>query len=343
MSKKRRSKVSDSSAKPIAIKPKTVTLHAFSIKNNTLSKPSSMLYSRLLAKLESSESCKDRCMILNEKDENKERDLISSYTLTKAINAIFGTIMRIAESKDLPNVPDELFHQKLISIDDLNENLVGNICRHHYYFLLEDNYIITYFAGYRTIKNLQTYIGWLVGDELIEFTPVVAAPPDMKLSDLKQIRILDPISVKETDNASTENNSDNREISTVSNKTFHLNSTVLSCIKKIINLNDVTTLKEEELEQIISAELSIKFKKPKKMTEEDYKRILGATLKPMADLDSAVFSTQNSKKIVTGKDLLKTKEVCIDLTENGKVSEQALHQEMSKFLNELKENEKIYS
>lgn len=341
MSAKKNRKEKNTNKPKKAIKPKKITLHAFSIKNNTISKSSSMLYTKLLEKLESSETSEDRCMILNEEDENKERDLISSYELTKSINAIFGTIIRIASSEDLPNIPEELLQKKLFSIDDLNDNLTGNICRHHYYFLLEDNYVVTYWSGNRTIKNLQTYISWFVEDELLEFTPIVTAPPDMKLSDLDNIKIQDPISIKSADNKTKENDSYDKNITTVDNKKFPLAKSVLNSLKNIINFNDVTSIKDEELKQVISAELLIKFKKPAKMTEDDYARILGATLKPMSDIDSVVFSTKNNGKVITGKDLLKTKVLNIDVTENGKISEPALHQEMSKFLNELKENEKI--
>ncbi|MDF7667978.1 hypothetical protein PT273_09010 [Orbaceae bacterium ESL0727] len=76
------------------------------------------------------------------------------------------------------------------------------------------------------------------------------------------------------------------------------------------------------------------------MSEDEYKKILGAYLKPVADLDNISFRPTNGKSIIKGKDLLKTKIVDIDVTKTGKISEPALLQEMSKFLIELKLDEK---
>lgn len=91
----------------------------------------------------------------------------------------------------------------------------------------------------------------------------------------------------------------------------------------------------EQLESIISAQLRITFKKPSKMTEEDYEKILGASLKSIADLDDVQFKTKDNKKIISGTELHKTKTVNIELASNGSIIEEQLKQEMARFLNEL--------
>lgn len=71
------------------------------------------------------------------------------------------------------------------------------------------------------------------------------------------------------------------------------------------------------------------------MTEEDYEKILGASLKSIADLDDVQFKTKDNKKIISGTELHKTKTVNIELASNGSIIEEQLKQEMARFLNEL--------
>ncbi|HEF0030338.1 TPA: hypothetical protein R8G57_004938, partial [Citrobacter freundii] len=72
-----------------------------------------------------------------------------------------------------------------------------------------------------------------------------------------------------------------------------------------------------------------------KMTDDEYERALGAYLKPVSDLDNVSFKRKDNKTEIKGKDLLLTKAVDIETTQSGKLVEQQLLQEMSKFLVEL--------
>lgn len=324
------------------IKPKKVTLRAFFIKNPNLTTATSEVYDNLLDRLQKSETTEERCMLLNVEDPNKEKDLISYYEDLNISKSIFATMLRIAPGEDAQHITDELLKRKIFSIDDL-ENLEENkleitpaICRDHYYFSLNNEYLVTNLPGNRTITNLQTYIGWFIKNELLEFTPIIIPPTDTKLSDLKGIVVKDPINTPTS--TSVSNDKSNTNLSTTHEKSIRLNKYVINIIKDL--LRDNKTLQETELGQLISAELLIKFKKPKKMSEDEYKKILGAYLKPVADLDNISFRPTNGKSIIKGKDLLKTKIVDIDVTKTGKISEPALLQEMSKFLIELKLDEK---
>ncbi len=104
-------------------------------------------------------------------------------------------------------------------------------------------------------------------------------------------------------------------------------------------MSDSEQLNDMMLSQMISAELLIKFKKPRRMTDDEYSRALGAYLKPVSDLDNVSFKRKDNKTEVKGKDLLLTKSVSIETTQSGKLVEHHLLQEMSKFLLELS-NEK---
>ncbi|WP_236566470.1 hypothetical protein [Pasteurella multocida] len=93
----------------------------------------------------------------------------------------------------------------------------------------------------------------------------------------------------------------------------------------------------ENLAKIISAELVVKFKKPRKMIQDDYEKILGATLKPVGDIENIKFKTKDKKNIVRGKDLLKTKTVEIEKTESGYLVEEQLIQAMAHYLQEIRQ------
>ena len=90
-----------------------------------------------------------------------------------------------------------------------------------------------------------------------------------------------------------------------------------------------------DLERIIEANLIVKWSKPKDMTKEEYEKMMGAVIKPISDLDGIAIQPKKGR-IIKGQDIPKTKVVTVGVTSSGKIIEEALKQEMSKFLNELK-------
>lgn len=74
------------------------------------------------------------------------------------------------------------------------------------------------------------------------------------------------------------------------------------------------------------------------MDEDSYAKLLSATLKPVSDLDNIVFKRSDGRSEIKGKDLLKIKNVTIEVTDSGKLVEQEVFQEMSRYLKEI-ENE----
>ncbi|HDG8096793.1 TPA: hypothetical protein PCO36_005478 [Klebsiella oxytoca] len=167
----------------------------------------------------------------------------------------------------------------------------------------------------------------------------MSAKGQTKLSDLKAIIVRDPeplsgqeVSVVQDSNATSV------PATTEGKKSIKLTQKVLDIIRS--SMSDTEQLNDIALSQMISAELLIKFKKPRKMTEDEYKKALGAYLKPVSDLDNISFKRKDNKTEVKGRDLLLTKRVSIETTQSGKLVEHQLLQEMSKFLVELS-NDKI--
>ena len=97
---------------------------------------------------------------------------------------------------------------------------------------------------------------------------------------------------------------------------------------------DTDSLKNIDLKQIVSAELTLKLIKPKKMTEADYQQKYGAMLKPISDLENITFK-DNLGNSITGEKIRKIKPILIEQTDNGYISEQQLNTEMATFLREL--------
>lgn len=322
-------------------KPKLVTLRAFEIKNSSLSKASSDAKVTLVKKLIEIKQAKDRCMLLNPDDKNQERDVISYFKESLQSVSIFCTMLRITSDKDVQHITDTLFEKEVFSLDDIETSRIdaSAICKSHYYFSMNDNFLVTNLPLNKTIIRLQTYLSWFLNNDLLEFTPLISAKDQTRLSDLKAIIVKDPEPISApTSTALTVSPGNSTSVtSTESQKSIKLSQKVFDILKR--SMSDTAQLDELALSQMISAELLIKFKKPRKMSEEEYKRALGAYLKPVSDLDNVSFKRKDNKTEVKGKDLLLTKAVSVETTQTGKLVEQQLLQEMSKFLVELKNDQ----
>lgn len=312
-------------------KTKQITLRVFCIENPDLKKEDSGLLSLLSKKLEQSKA-KDRRMLLNKEDPKKEEDLICDYNINQPIY-ISGIVLRIIPSKDVVSIPDQLFEEHRIIIRDLDKqdtkaSISGN---GYYYFLMDNRFIITNLPLNTTIQRFQTYINWLLekerGATLFEFTPKIISVPSIQMSGLKTIKVQDTNFTHSVDDRQGDQSSFQkfRNLS----KDF-----VIGLVK------DIKGLDTNILEEIISAELLIKFKKkPKNISAEDYQKALGAYMKPISDADNIVFIPKKGNAI-KGSDMFKTKIVDIETTESKKISENQLYQEMEKFLQELKNENK---
>jgi len=323
-------------------KTKKVTLRAFEVKNSSLTNSSSNVKPLLLKRLDELKAAKNRCLLLNHDDPNKERDLISYFKEAPASNSVFCTMLRISSDSDVQHITDSLFEKEFFTMDEIASEHIDTsaICKNHYYFSLNDDFLVTNLPGNKTISRLQTYLSWFTNNELLEFTPSISAKDKTLLSDLKGIVVKDPDPIGESSHPTSETESNSQPSGSSvaeSSKTIKLTDQVLSLLKK--SVTGLKSLDEIAIGQMISAELLIKFSKPRKMTTKEYQKILGAYLKPVSDLDNVTFKRKDGKSEVKGRDLLRTQTVDIETTQSGKIVEQELLQKMSQFLIELK-NEK---
>ncbi|WP_319927799.1 hypothetical protein [Xenorhabdus littoralis] len=323
-------------------KLKPVRFKAFKIENNSISKSSNGISSILRLLLEQSDSVESRCLVLSPEDPKQEQNLISYFQYSEHSKSILCTMLKIAPGNEMEHVTNELFRKKLFTMDEIGKTNIDTsaICKEYYYFAISDNYLVTNQALNRTIHSLQTYLRWFLNNELIEFTPVIDLKNETKIKEILSIEVKDPIHSKKQKALKNkdEDPKNNNSLQTIGEKVINLPKLAVdvlrNCMSEARNFDDI------QLSQLISAKLLIQFKKkPKKMTDEDYASILGATLKPMAALDSISFKTANGAKMVKGSELLRLKVVNIEITESGKLVEKQVLQEMGRFIVDL-ENEK---
>lgn len=302
-----------------------VKLRAFEIINSDINKTQSDLGDKLRACLTNSKEVHERRMRLNAEDPQQEEDLISDFAKnSKAPDPIFCTMLRVALGNNVQHVNNELFSKQNFTITELNNSVVDAeaIYKNHYYFAVNNNFLVTNLSGNLTITRLQTYLNWLL-NELYEINPMVADEAMPELSQIKDIVVRDTVinpSAEDDESASKKSS-------------FNLGAAALDYV--INALSDTKNLSTHELEQMISAKLIIEFRKPKKTDDEKIKRAFGALLKPVADLENFEFTTRNNKKIIKGKKILRTKDVTIETTDSGHLIESQISQEMAKLLREL--------
>lgn len=299
---------------------RAVKLRAFKISMNNISEECdlcSLLNTKLNASL-----ANDRRMLISAQDPNQDEDLISDYNISG--DYVFGTILRVRPTENTPNIPDSLFRQNVIHIQDLdNVELESSIIyKDHYYFLLNNNYLITNLKLTAGISRLQTYLNYFLEQErgpiYFELTPMIQGDNRILLREISSIKIADPDVPRDTPTRNEEQTT----------------SIALGLLKKL--MTDIPSLGDTILEDIISAELRIKFKKPSNVSKEQYQDFLGAYMKPIADIQNVTFMTKTGTK-VGGEDILRIESVNIDTTESNKLSEEHLKQEMIRMIQSLRE------
>lgn len=310
---------------------KTLKLRAFSLVNMDINHNESNLLALLSNKLKDS-VMNDRRMPINPDDPQHEEDLIANFDLRMKGNdciMIAGTMLRIASVEDIPNITDDILNKQKVDIETL-ESIKSDskvIYKSHYYFAVNNNYLVTTLPVNRTITAYQTYINEYLKDvredRLYEFSPLLTKSEKVKFSDVKSIKI----------------GSKDYNIGDASRKDS--NSPLF--VKRITNvakdilkniMEESKDLKQILDEEIVSAELVLKFSKRKNKAKETAKA-LSAFLKPISETDGIELTTKEGGKI-SASDVLKTKLVSIELTESKHLSEAQLFQEMEKFLSELK-------
>lgn len=236
---------------------------------------------------------------------------------------LFGTMLRIKDAGEVGDISKKLLSKKKFGVYDIvsSKNTEASYAdMNRFYFLIRGKYLVCNLKGHRGIKGYyEAYINWLLKTQVYKFDPKISVPKDIKLSDIKNMTFgLAP----KTD--AFKKDSDNKKF-----RLFNIAKDMLSdLLKEQIDLKDI------DLANVLTAKLILSFRKPRKMTEEEYQKEYGAVLKNIIDTDDIVFEDRKKRKI-KGSTLERSKEVQIDTTENGLLNEADLQTEMTRFITEL--------
>ena len=303
----------------MANKKKEITIKAFVVENKSLVQSENGLFDLLKQKLETSN-------VLFRKKETesnirKEEDYLFSYDIND--KSLFGYMIRFMDAENIPQFSPEKLSEKKISLEELIEaNQEGSKSfKDLYYFLLNNNHIIIYFVGRMNISRFQDYVNWFLNTNneqvKFEFTPKVADIENLRLGDIKRIDINDAM-------INLPKNQD---------EIVHKNLSVSqSLIERFFN--DVKTFEQIKENNIISAKLSLLFKKPKKMSNDEYQNSMGSLLKAMGNEDDITVLTKNKERI-KGSKFFRSKQITIEIIKPNVLCESTLFDEMNNFLKEL--------
>lgn len=298
---------------------KKFTLRAFEISTTNPNDDASTCLSDIVKALDSDRNIAEkRLMALD--GENSVQDFLSSYEVNKSY--LFGSLMRVKPGSQLSEIPESLLSSSKISQSDLkgiNKNLIGIDL---YYFFLTKKYLITTLKSSFPIKRLETYINWLIqNNKLYSFYPCVDSST-VKAKDVKEIIFSDGNDGNSFGSDLKDNEEKSFFIKDLPNKLLSFLGLPSNTIGEILN------------QGLVSSKVSLSFKKTKNKDESLYKELLSAPLKPVSEIDNVKYKTKEGK-IISGREVLRTKNVEIELVEKDIISEPQLIQEMQRFAMEI--------
>lgn len=303
---------------------KNVTLRAFLFnKELTLTELSDGILVSAKNRLETTRA-EEREMQLNQEDENKESDLLSGYDIQE--NNIFATMMRIAPGADDTHIDETLMKKKSFSVGEMKRFSTNDkaIYKNHYYICFNDKFLVTTLPKTTNITRVETYLNWLMKSYQYTLVPVVIPTPDICLAEVNSITIKPQVATKENLKEKKPQ---------VESKWLALNGLIREKLPELL-FGDTKSLPDIEWENVISAEIVLKIQNKKIKNDDNFQKIFGTILKPVSEIDNIVLKNKNGDSI-KGSQIVKTKNVNIELTENKFIIEPKLHQEMARFLDEL--------
>lgn len=306
---------------------KNIILRAFKIENSTFSEPHSNILSCLEQILTSTSKAGDRRLQLNEQDE--DCDLLSNFEWRHNNGNLFGMMMRIIPAENGGLIASDLFERNTIAITDVEASSSGQEqYKDHFYFALNNEYLVTNLAGNVNVARLQTYLNWLLvdvrGERIFQFTELTKLPEGVSFSNIERIEFVGGGNVVSAPTTP-------QEPGTVTTMLHDLSDALLSQI-----VNDTASLEEIRNSQVIEAKLFLRIKKkPKEMAQEEYQRVMGAIATNISNDDGIVLKTKDGNKY-TGEAIKVKKEIEVERTTGNRIVEEQLKQEMELFLTELR-------
>lgn len=311
----------------MANKSTKIKLRAFRIENPILTEANSGIL-KLLKKVLTKESIAlDRCMQLNTND--SDVDLLSDFVWHQNDIYLFGMMLRVIPAENGGVIDRKLFSQAIITIADVSAGESSHSqYKSHFYFALNNDFLVTNLPGNTNIDRVQTYLNWLLesvrGERYFQLTEMTKLPEGVALSQISHIEF-GALTNKLT--ASTTQ----KEQTTIFTK---LNTLTDDLLAKIID--DSSSLEQIRNNQLVEAKLFLRIKKkPKDLGQEEFQKTMGALVTNITN-DSGISLKTKDGNIYTGESIKIKKEVEVEKTTGNRIVEEQLKQKMELYLGELK-------
>ena len=231
-------------------------------------------------------------------------------------------MLRVIPAENGGMISEELFEQPMITMAQVaSSSSSESQYKDHFYFALDNNYLVTTLSGNINISRLQTYLNWLLesvrGARLFEFTEMTKVPDGVPLSQLKEIQFIGGGSVTTTRPTEGEQN--------FSLSLKDLSSSVLRSV--VCDTTSLDTILEKRL---IEAQ-----GKPRDMAEDEFHQVMGAIVTNVTNDEGLILRTKDGNKY-TGAEIKVKKPVSVERIEANRIVEEQLKQEMERFLGEIR-------
>ena len=310
------------------IPPKKLKLRAFRIENPNLTESHSGILELLQQALTSKPIVSQRRMPLNAED--PDRDLLANFIWATNNTYIFGMMLRIIPADNGGVLDEELFNRSTITMADINAgNSNQNQYKDHFYFALNNNYLVTSLSGNTNISRLQTYINWLLEDvrgerqfQLIELTKLPDGVPLNQIESIKLVGGEANVPRNPTENASI---------------SFSTNlENLKDSIVEFLMGSDRINFERIRANQIIEATLSLILqRKPRDLAQDMYQRTMEAVVTNVSNDNGIIINTKDGNRY-TGEAVRIKKAVSIECIATNRIVEEQLRQEMELFLREVR-------
>lgn len=313
------------------IPPKKLTLRAFRIENPNLTEVNSGILGLLQQVLTAGSTAAQRRMTLNAED--PDRELLANFIWAQNSVYLFGMMLRVIPADNGGVMDEQLFNQPTITMADVNEGKPEQSqYKDHFYFAINNNFLVTNLAGNINIDRLQTYINWLLesvrGEKLFQFTELTKLPDGVPLSEIKDIQFVGGGNIVSASPTETEQTTIAAKLGDITN----------GIIEQLLG-NDTANLEKIRANQLVEAKLVLKIKsKSKEMATEEYKRVMGALATNVTNDSGIVVRTKTGNKF-TGAAVKVKKSVSVQCVAPNRIVEEQLKQQMEQFLSEVREQE----
>lgn len=295
---------------------RSIKLRAFDVDNITLTSTNKSLFEHIITNLSKRPTINDRLMLLNQ--DSAQSYVLAYSEISGSGNSIFGLVLDVIPYENGGELSKDLLKEQSIKLSQVTQAKENSLlCKDHFYFYLTPSILIATCKRSSIISKLQTYLNWIVDDvrenAIMSFTPLI-----------ETVNLVPPTELR------------SMEIGNISLPVGSGASVKKLDVKKWLGniFDEVPELNELRENEVLQAFLTLKFKRPKKMSIEDYSKLLGNFAKSV-ETSEDIKLTNKKGNTIKGNQIEKFKIATINCTLEGLIVEQDLKQMMQSYVQEI--------